>query len=81
MEFNRIPRENRLSNRPDLHAFLLLDRLVPGSRDIVSGSGYEVIYLATDVKKLARVITEEQIIDLLRCGISYDEQKRLYSFV
>lgn len=33
LKFDRV--EPKLSRRPDLHAFLLLDRLVPGIRDII----------------------------------------------
>lgn len=64
--------QNKLSNRPDLHAFILLDKLAPGNSDIISASEHDEFYLDIDLKKLVSVITEEQILDLVRCGIRYD---------
>lgn len=64
--------QNKLSNRPDLHAFILLDKLVPGNSDIVSASEHDEFYLDIDIQKLEQVITEEQIVDLVRCGVRYD---------
>lgn len=70
LKFDKI--ENKLSNRPDLHAFLLLDKLVPGDSDIVSAAEHDQIWLVTDVNKLVEVITEEQIVELVRCGVMID---------
>ena len=39
LEFDRV--EPKLNRRPDMHAFLLLDQLVPGDRDMVSGAGHD----------------------------------------
>ena len=57
------------SLRADLHAFLLLDGLVPDSRDIVSAAEEDVIYLSVTCEGLEGVISEEQIIELVRCGV------------
>ena len=74
LEFAHIPAERRLSQRPDLHVFLLLDQLVPGSRDIIAGAEHDVIWLEVSVEDLAAVITEEQILDLARCGVMYHNE-------
>lgn len=80
LKFDRV--ENKRSNRPDLHAFLLLDELVPGSSDIVSAAEHDEIYFDVKVSELGKVITEEQVIELLRCGFLYhDEYECLFSFV
>lgn len=71
IEFKRVA--NKRSNRPDLHAFLLLDQLVPGKRDIVCCAGHDEFWLEVQPEDLAKVITEEQIIELLRCGVGYSE--------
>lgn len=69
-EFIRFGRvEHKLSNRPDIHAFLLLDQLCPGGRDIVSYAEHDEIYLDVDVKELLEKATDEQLIDLHRCGV------------
>lgn len=74
--------QNKLSNRPDLHAFLLLDKLVPGDRDIVMSAEHDQIWLAVDPIELENAATEEQIVDLCRCGIIYDEDTdSLFLFV
>jgi len=63
--------ENKLSNRPDLHAFLLLESLVPGTTDMVSAAEHDQIYLDVDVEELAEKATEDQLRDLSRCGVMH----------
>lgn len=67
LEFDRVA--NKRSKRPDLHAFMLLDELCPGEKDIVSAAEHDEIFLAVEVEDLAKVITEDQVIELTRCGI------------
>lgn len=62
-----------VTKRPDLHAFLLLDRLLPGKRDMISASEHDEYFLDIDIDKLVEVITEADIITLQRCGVRYDE--------
>ena len=65
---------NKLSSRPDLHAFLLLDRLMPTRNyDIVDGAAHDMIFLDPNVEHLAEVITKEQIAELIQCGVIYDD--------
>lgn len=73
LEFKRV--KNKRSKRADLHAFLLLDELCPSIKglDIVRGAEHDEIWLEVDPKKLAKVATEQQIIELIRCGVRYDE--------
>lgn len=73
LEFGRV--KNKRSKRADLHAFLLLDKLCPSHRgfDIVSGAEHDEIWLDVEPEKLAKVATEQQIIELIRCGVRYDE--------
>ncbi len=70
LKFDRIT--SLRSKRPDLHAFMLLDELVPGDSDIVSGAHHDEIYLQTDCDKLAAAASEDQITELIRCGVSYN---------
>jgi hypothetical protein len=65
--FDKFP--NKLSNRRDLHAFLLLDKLVPGTNDIISCAEHDQIWINIELDKLAKVITEEQVIELRNCGV------------
>ena len=71
LEFARV--QNKTSGRADLHAFNLLDRLVPGKSDIVSAAEHDEIWLDVSPEELAKAATEEQIIELIRCGVRYDE--------
>lgn len=67
---------NPRSRRPDLHAFLLLDELVPGAgpRDNMIGAAeHDEIWLGIDCVALAKVVTREHIVELVRCGVRYDE--------
>ena len=72
-----IPKIRRLAHRDDVHAFMMLDRLLPpkkkqlehGPPDMICGAEHDKIWLGVEYKELAKAgITEEQIIDLIRCG-------------
>lgn len=79
LKFERV--KEKLNQRPDLHAFLLLDSLVPSpNRDMVSGAEHDEIYLDVDPEDLMAVATEEQLIDLHRCGVRCDEDYGLCMF-
>lgn len=76
LAFKRV--ENKTSTRPDIHAFMLLDKLMgpyvegSGCSDIVSAAEHDEIWLSVDIEKLNQVATEAQIIELIRCGVRYD---------
>lgn len=66
--------EEKFSNRPDLHAFILLDKLLPDTVDIVVSSGEDdIVFLNVNAEGLFRVATKENIRDLVRCGVCYDK--------
>jgi hypothetical protein len=62
-----------LHRRPDMCAFLLLDRLVPTDGDMVGAAEHDQIWLNVDCEKLAEVATEEDIRMLDACGVFLDE--------
>lgn len=64
---------NPLHPTTDICAFLLLHKLVPSDRDMVSCAGHDEIWLRTDLDKLAEVATEEDILTLVRCGVRLDD--------
>lgn len=66
--------KNKHSNRPDLHAFILLDKLFPSDneQDIVSASTHNLIYLNIEWELLSKKLTEEIIHELVCCGISFN---------
>jgi|SRR3989344_431484 len=71
MGFDRV--EDKLSSRPDLCAFLLLDKLLPNDgRDMVCAADHGMIFLGIDCEKLTKLATEEDILMLIRCGVHYD---------
>ena len=71
IQFDRV--ENKRSERPDLHAWLLLDELFPHpGRDMVCGAEHDEIYLDVSAGQIA-TLTEDQIIELTRCGVRYAE--------
>ena len=74
IKFDRV--KNPLSSRPDLCAFLFLEKLVLGTGDIVACSEHDEIWLNVDVDELARLATEEDILTLVRCGVRYDSSVR-----
>jgi hypothetical protein len=72
LEFDLIT--NKLSSRPDLHAFLLLDKIVPRNRDMISGAEHDKIWLDIEPSELVDAITEEQVVELVRCGVMCDNE-------
>jgi hypothetical protein len=73
LEFDRIPPDRKLSSRPDVHAFILLDRLVPGKSDLICSSEHDEFYFDVSAEDLNKVATEEDAIDLIRCGVRCGE--------
>jgi hypothetical protein len=71
-KFENIPSGCRLSGRRDLNAFLLLDKLVPSTHNVVCGAEHDKIWLHTSIGLLLDTITEDQVVDLIRCGVGYD---------
>lgn len=67
------------TRRPDLCAFMLLDRLISGSRDILAGAKHDEVCLAIDPLDLASAASKEDLITLIRCGIRYsDDSFRMF---
>lgn len=62
------------SYRRDLRAFNLLDKLVPGTGDIVNGAEHDKIWLSPTLEELAQVVTEEDVIALIECGVFLDDE-------
>jgi hypothetical protein len=72
---------NKTSRRADLHAMMLLDKILPGkvgdrtdygAADMVACAENDQIWLEVGVQELAPLITEEQIKELACCGVWYD---------
>lgn len=65
--------EHKLSDRKDLHAFLLLDQLVKSKRCIVGAVEHDILYLEPTLEQLAAVATKDQLKDLIRCGVMIED--------
>ena len=80
LRFDRVP--NKLHSRPDLCAFLLLDKLVPSpGMDMIGSSAHDQFYLSVTPEDLAAVATENDLLTLIRCGVMYDSgTDSLYMF-
>lgn len=65
--------ENKRSNRPDLHAMIRLDEWFPANKnqDIIASASHDQIWLDASEEDIEK-ITDEQILELLRCGVFYD---------
>lgn len=61
--------QDRFSEDPSVHAIVLLDKL---TGDAIAGADHDVIYLTTNLEALAKVITEQQILQLIACGVFYN---------
>ena len=66
--------ESLPSKRPDLCAFMLLDKLVPNTRDMIAGAEHDEIYLDISLDDLIEAkATKEDIEFLVRCGVRNGE--------
>ena len=72
LTFEKVTR--KLNLRADLHAFLLLDKLIPGDQNMVVSPNHDEIYLNVDAEELEKVVTDEQIQELVRCGVFYEDE-------
>lgn len=80
LKFDRVT--NKATNKSDLHGFLILDRLEPESTAVLGSAEHDEVFLHTSPDAVLDKITEADIIDLLRCGISYNEEyESFYTFV
>lgn len=70
---------NKKSIRFDLCAFMILDELFPANTNIICSAEHDIIYLKLDEDQIC-TLTDEVIHDLVRCGVSIDENS-LYMFV
>lgn len=68
------------SQRRDLCAFLLLEKLVPSDVRIVAAAEHDQIYLEVSPDALADVATLDDILYLVRCGVLCNDEG-LYMFV
>ncbi len=65
--------EPKRSKRRDLHAMLLLDELVPGECGIISCAEHDEIWFDTEPEALAKVVNEDQIAELVKCGVCFSD--------
>ena len=75
-EFDNI--KNKRSNRPDIHALLLLDELFPGDSDLISSSEHDEFYLDISYESIEK-LTDDQILELTRCGVMYNDESECLS--
>ncbi len=67
LEFGNVT--EKLNSRPDIHAFILLNAILPSDRCIIAAAEHDQIYLDVDLDELADVVTPEQALELSRCGV------------
>jgi len=67
--------ENKRSNRPDIHAFILLDELFPdeSGANLIHAAEHDEFYIDVGGGQL-ETLTDEQILELTRCGVMYDPE-------
>ena len=65
--------ERSKESRADMEAFILLDKLAPGTEDMIVASEHDEIYLAPDPEVVAKNATEADVITLIRCGVRFHD--------
>jgi hypothetical protein len=80
LEFEGV--EPKLSSRSDIHAFILLNQLLPETGRMISAAEHDQIWLDVDIDELAEVATVDHIRQLEACGVHYNsDYDSLYMFV
>jgi hypothetical protein len=80
-EYNHFERiQTPLHSRPDLTAYLLLDKLVPGTKDMISFAKHDQYSTSIHPDDFCKVATEEDVITLIRCGMMFDEEMEFSFF-
>lgn len=72
LEFEKI--ENPMHHRKDVCAFLLMDKLIPSNKTILSAAWHDEVAFSIDIDELSKVATEEDILTLVRCGVRYSKE-------
>ena len=75
LHFERV--DDKITNRPDLEALLMLDKQYDSNVGILGGVNYEEVFLNVDLNKID--LTEDDVIKLLRCGVRYDSDSESLS--
>ena len=82
IEFEKV--ENKKSKFADIHGLLLLEEKFPPneiSHGILDNFDYETATINIEIEEDNIPLTENDIIELLRCGIDYDEDLECLTMV
>lgn len=66
--------ENKRSAHSDIHAFIRLNEILPSHGRIIAAAEHDIIYLNVDVEEFEAIVTDDQILELSRCGVMCDEE-------
>lgn len=69
--------EHKLSQRGDVHAIMLLDKLIPGDHYALEYVVDASVVFSWKVGDVAKVISAEQVLELVQCGVYIDEDEDL----
>ena len=67
----------RRSQRADVELLLRLDEMFPGDDNAVDAAEHDGVSLSFSLEELAIRATEEQIVDLMRLGLTINEYDSL----
>ena len=65
--------ENKLSDRPDLCALILLNKLFPSTNNIIGATEHDIMYINISRNEI-KTLTDDQIVYLIRCGIHFNSE-------
>ncbi len=67
-QFDKV--KDKRSNRPDLHAMLLLSELFPRDKPMICSAYDDRIFFDVHETEI-ETLTDEQIIELAQCGVQF----------
>jgi len=74
--------KNPLFKQSDLQALFIFNQILPEHGDFICSTNHYGIFFSVSPKDISKKASKEQILDLLRCGISYDSSRGcFYKFI
>ncbi len=81
LEFENLPDKYKLHARRDLCGLLIMDMLIPGTRDILGGADHDVVYMDADREEVLAKCTLDDLRALRACGITLGEYDDFQMYV
>lgn len=71
----------RMYQPPDVNAFVLINNILPSDKNIILSVGPNEIVLNADAELLCQLAYDDELVDLVRCGVTMELRNNEYILV